>query len=128
MTAKKRILVIDDEATFARLLKLNLERCGPYEVVTAQRGQQGIDAAKQSRPDLVLLDMIMPDLDGSDVAQRFEADADLRDVPIVFITAMVSSGDDDAAAVGRIAGRRCISKPVSMEEILACIEEQLGRA
>ena len=125
---KKRILVIDDEATFAWLLKLNLEQRGPYEVTTAHRGLQGLEAAKRSRPDLVLLDMIMPDLDGADVAERFEADADLRDVPIVFITAMVSKGEVMTDAAGRVGRHPYISKPVSMEEILSCIEEQLGRA
>ena len=87
---KKRILIIDDEAGLTRLLKLNLEQTGAYEVRTENRGLQGVAAAKAFRPDLILCDVIMPDLEGSDLAVQFKEDPALAATPFVFLTAVVS--------------------------------------
>ena len=121
---KHRILVIDDEVTFASLLKLNLELLGDYEVCTESRGGRGLEAARAFHPDLILLDVIMPDMSGTEVAQRLRADDEVHDVPIVFLTAAVSRAE--AAAIRPTDGTVTMAKPVTMEELLACIEQRLS--
>ncbi len=119
---KKRILLLDDEASFTRMLRLNLERTGRYEVREENRGAQGLAAATQFKPDLILLDVIMPDADGGDVAARIKADKNLKDTPIVFLTAVVTKKEE-----GVIGGRPFLAKPVSLQEVIDCIEKYLAR-
>ncbi len=85
-TKKKRILLIDDEPGFTRLLKLNLEETGAYEVRQENMGADGLATAREFNPDLILLDVIMPDMNGGDIALQIEADKLLKNTPIVFLT------------------------------------------
>ena len=118
--SKKRILLIDDEFSFTRMLKLNLEETGAYEVRAENRGSEGLAAAKQFKPDLIFLDVVMPDMSGGEVAFQIEADRKLKDTPIVFLTAAAKKEDE-----GMIAGRHFIAKPVTVEEVIDCIEKNL---
>src|SRR5687768_9940814 len=92
---KKKILVVDDEASITRLLKLNLEK-GAYVVRTENEGTKALAAAKDFKPDLILLDVMMPDIDGGDVAAIIQADPLLCAVPIVFLTAAVKKEEVEA--------------------------------
>ena len=121
---KKRILIIDDEVGLTRLLKLNLEQTGAYEVRTENRGLQGVAAAKAFRPDLILCDVIMPDLEGGDLASQLKADPELAATPFVFLTAVVSREEVEAQG-GVIGGHPFIAKPVTVEKIVECIEQHL---
>jgi CheY-like chemotaxis protein len=85
---KKRILVIDDEASFTKLVKLNLELTGRYEVIFSNKAKEGIELAKSHRPDLILLDVRMPDMDGAEVAQHLSEDEATQAITIVFLTAL----------------------------------------
>src|SRR5918999_1678979 len=87
---KKRILVIDDEPDFTYMLKLSLESMGYYRVGVENEPTRALRAAREFAPDLILLDIMMPDLDGSEVAARIRSDPELRDVPVLFMTALVS--------------------------------------
>ena len=118
---KKRILLIDDEPSFTRMLKLNLEESGAYEVREENRGRFGLEAARQFKPDLILLDIVMPDMSGGEVACEIEADRTTKDTPIVFLTAAAKKKEDE----GIIAGRTIIAKPVTVEEVIDCIERTL---
>lgn len=120
--AKKRILLIDDEPSFTRMLRLNLERTGAYEVREENRGAKGLATATEFKPDLILLDVIMPDADGGTVAAQLRADKNLKDVPIVFLTAVVTKKEE-----GMIGGRPFIAKPASASDVIACIERHLGK-
>lgn len=120
--AKKRILLIDDEASFTRMLKLNLEKTGGYEVREENRGTRGLAAAREFQPDLILLDVIMPDVDGGDVAAQIKTDQNLKNTPIVFLTAVVTKKEE-----GMVGGHPFIAKPVDAEEVVECIEKQLVR-
>src|ERR1035441_8695941 len=91
---KKRILVVDDEPEITLMLKLNLEQTGRYEVRTENLGRRAIEAAREFRPDLILLDVMMPDMLGSEIAAQLEADPKLRAIKFVFLTAMVSKEED----------------------------------
>ncbi|MBI4590734.1 MAG: response regulator [Candidatus Rokubacteria bacterium] len=119
---KKRILLIDDEPSFTRMLRLNLERTGTYEVREENRGAQGLAAAREFKPDLILLDVIMPDADGGTVAAQIKADQSLKNTPVVFLTAVVTKKEE-----GVIGGRPFIAKPVSANEVIGCIEKHLAR-
>jgi len=106
------------------MLRLNLEQAGGFEVREENRADHALDAAREFRPDLVFLDVMMPEMDGGDVALQFKADHALRDVPVVFLTALV--GGHEAARGGLVSGgRRFLPKPATLEELLACIREHL---
>ena len=118
---KKRILLIDDEPSFTRMLKLNLQMSGAYEVREENRGRFGLDAARQFNPDLIFLDIVMPDMSGGEVVYQIEADRDVKNTPIVFLTAAAKKNEDE----GIIGGRTIIAKPVTVEEVIDCIERTL---
>jgi len=118
---KKRILLIDDEPSFTRMLKLNLEETGAYEVREENRGRFGLAAARQFKPDLILLDVVMPDMSGGDVAFEIEADRNMKNTPIVFLTAAAKKDDE-----GIICGRTIIAKPFDPDQLVACIKDNLG--
>ena len=121
---RKRILIIDDEVGLTRLLKLNLEQTGAYEVRTENLGSQGVAAARAFKPDLILCDVIMPDLEGSDLVSQLKADPELGATPFVFLTAVVSREEVEAQG-GMIGGHPFIAKPATVENIVACIEQHL---
>lgn len=90
-----RVLVVDDDPQMARLLGRMLETFdGDYEVVAATNGIEGLNAMRVQRPDLVLLDLMMPEMDGSELLRQMQADADLRETPVVVITAQETSPDE----------------------------------
>ena len=120
----KKILVIDDEESFAQMVKLNLEGTKEYEVRIETKGEQALDAAKEFKPDLVLLDIMMPNVDGGEVASRIKSDEDLKNTPVVFVTATVTAGEVDSRG-GVIGGYPFISKPVTVEKLVECIEGNL---
>lgn len=118
---KKRILLVDDEAAVTRTLKLYLDGTGRYEVRTENEGSQALATAQEFKPDLILLDIIMPDKDGSVLAAEIKDDPSLKDTPIVFLTALVSkkqTGD----SVTDIGGHPFLAKPVDPDQVVACIE------
>jgi len=121
---KKRILIVDDEVSFTRLVKLNLEQAGDYEVRTESNGALAVSAAMAFKPDLILLDNIMPDLDGGDVIARLKSNASLKDIPVVFLTATVRKQEVDARG-GVIGGFPFVAKPVTVSALVVCIEENL---
>lgn len=126
MATRKRILIIDDEESFTHLLKLNLEQTGAYEVRVERQGSWGLLAAKEFLPDLIFLDVIMPDMDGGQVAAQIRAEERLRGVPIVFLTAIVSKHEATTHR-GIIGGNPFLAKPVSVSDVIACIEKHLGK-
>lgn len=123
---KIRILLIDDEPSFTRMLKLNLERTGTYKVLCENTGAFGLTAAKDFLPDVIFLDVIMPDVDGGEVAAQIRAEPRLKDTPIVFLTAGVSK-ETTRMRGDVIGGRTFLAKPVSVDEVIRCIEKQLGK-
>ena len=123
---KKRILIIDDEVSFTSQVKLNLEDAERYEVRVENMGKRGLSSARQYRPDLILMDIVMPDMEGSQVSSQIKADEKLENIPIVFLTAGVTR-EEVAFEGGIIAGHSFITKPISITELMDCIEKNLGR-
>jgi CheY-like chemotaxis protein len=124
--SQKKILIVDDEESFTRLLKLNLEAGGSYRVRTENRASLAISAAKEFRPDLILLDVMMPEMDGGDVASQLQADPDLQQTQIVFLTAAVKK-DEVKSHGGLIGGLPYLAKPVDVETVISCLRQHLGR-
>jgi CheY-like chemotaxis protein len=121
---KKKVLLVDDEKSFTTLLKLNLEQTGRFEVHVANWGEDAVPAAREFRPDVVLLDIIMPRMPGGNVVAEFDADPVLKNIPIIFLTAAVQRSRLEEMD-GIISGKPCLSKPASVDEIVAMIEKQL---
>ena len=123
---KKKILIVDDEELFTKLVKLNLEKTGDYEVRVENKGSQGLAAAREFQPDLILLDILMEDMEGSEVASQLKNDANTKDIPVVFLTAVVRKEEVESGC-GVIGGRPFIAKPVSVNELVDCIERNMYR-
>lgn len=121
-TDSARLLVVDDEATILQLLSGSLRFAG-YDVVTAASGAEAVQAATTERPDLVLLDVMMPDGDGFEVVQRLRAGG--RDVPIIFLTARDELPDRITGLA--LGGDDYITKPFSLDEVLIRIRTVLRR-
>jgi CheY-like chemotaxis protein len=124
MLTRKRILIVDDEETFGKLVKMNLEETGEYEVRVESKGMQAIPAARAFKPDFILLDIVMPDMDGGEVAQQLKEDKYLRDIPIGFLTALVRDYEVSPKA-DAIAGHPFISKPVTVSQLTAFIKKHI---
>lgn len=122
---KRRILVVDDDVAYARVLKAGLERNGGYEVRAESRATQVLSAAREFQPDFILLDVCMIDGDGGDVAFALREDTQLRNIPIVFLTSIVSEHEAQGGDVVRGAFR-FLAKPVRLERVIACIERHIG--
>lgn len=127
MFQKRKILIVDDEVDLTMLVKLNLEKTGRYEVRAENRARQALAAGREFKPDLLLLDVMMPDLDGGDVLAQFKDDSNLRNVPVVFLTATVLK-EDLAKQGGTIGGHPFIPKPFRAEVLLEKIEKMLPPA
>jgi two-component system OmpR family response regulator len=117
--SKKRILVVDDEAPITRQLKKLLEQTGKYEVHAENDGRLAVAAARSFKPDLALLDVMMPDMDGGDVKTGLQQIPGLSALPIVFLTAAYRKSESNDKDV-------FLAKPVAMATIIACIEQQLN--
>jgi two-component system sensor histidine kinase/response regulator len=120
---KPRILIIDDNRDFTRAAKLALERTGRYSVWEENEPARAHQTAQRAQPDLILLDIVMPETDGGEVAARIESDPTLHRTPIIFLTALVTKAEAKAGL--NIQGHSFIAKPVSIPELVAGIERYL---
>lgn len=123
---KKRILVIDDEPEFTSMLKLSLESQGYYEVREENDAENARAAARLFDPDVVLLDIMMPELEGSEVAAALKADPVTRDVPVIFLTALVSQEDAPQGACSS-GGHTFLPKNIRLEKLMRCIDEKVDQ-
>jgi CheY-like chemotaxis protein len=124
--SKKKILVVDDEASLTRMLRRNLEATGKYEVKEENSGAQAYASAKEFQPDMIVLDVMMPDMDGGAVAEQIQDDENLKHIPIVFLTAIIQK--EEAEDTGsNIGGSTFLAKPVKLDDLITCIEKELGK-
>ncbi len=119
-----RILIIDDEESFTFFVKLNLETDPRFKVVTANRGEEGLKLAKADRPDLILLDMMMPGMFGTEVAQKLQDDSTTKDIPVIFLTAAIKKEKVEKEQ-SMIGGRQLLAKPITKDELISRIETTL---
>ncbi|MDD5281868.1 MAG: response regulator [Candidatus Omnitrophica bacterium] len=123
---KKRVVIIDDEENFCKLAKKNIEQTGEFEVHIAINGDDGIRLAKEIKPDLILLDIIMPGMDGADVVSLIRSDTNIKDTPIVFLTSLVR--EEEASSQSNFTrGYSLLAKTVTVGELLACIKKNVRK-
>ena len=120
---KTRILVIDDQPDFSHWLKRALESHGYYEVCEENDPLSAVHTARLFGPDLVILDVMMPEIEGSEVASQLASDPLVADVPVLFLTALVG-GREAPAGVCLSGGRRFLPKSVPLPKLMACINQQ----
>lgn len=125
MQRVKKILIVDDEEVFGRMIKLNLEATGQYQVEVETKGEGALNACRRFRPDLVLMDIIMPDLEGSAAATSIRSDSAFLETPIVFLTAAITASEAKGMA-GTIGGQKFLAKPVKLQTLLQCLDENLA--
>ncbi len=120
--AAPSILVVDDQPINVQLLRRKLEREG-IRVVSAYSGSEALELIQQNKPDLILLDVMMPDMDGIEVCERLQANEDLRGIPVIFITARTNKESKlEGLNVGAVD---YITKPIDLDETLARVQTQL---
>ena len=123
---KKRILIVDDEASFTRMVKLNLEKTGQFEVREENKATYAVAAAREFKPDLIILDVIMPNLDGGDIFGQLQNDRHLKGTPVIFLTATVSPREAGVKGFNS-GGALFLAKPVTLENLMACIQEHIRK-
>ena len=116
MEQKRSILIVDDDVDVSQMVKMILEKTGLYAVNICNRGNEAFKIIQDTRPELVLLDIMMPDADGTDIADQIQKDKSLALTRIVFMTALVSQTEVLKNSV--IGGYPFISKPISDETLL----------
>ncbi len=121
-TPRGRVLVVDDEPDLIRILEFGLRAAG-YQVDVAADGQEGLKRARETRPDIILLDLMLPKLDGYKVCRLLKFDERYRNIPIIILSARTQEGDQSLAI--QMGANRFITKPYEFGEILAHIEALL---
>lgn len=118
----RTIMVVDDDPAVGRLAKLGLESTGAYTVFAETLGARVVETARKCRPELILLDVMMPDVDGADVAVALEEDFELRHIKVVFLTALLRKGEETKSGKHNV-----VAKPVCTSELVAIIGHELGQ-
>lgn len=136
MQNKVKILVIDDDEDICSFSKSILEKTGRYKVIVSQKAREGITLAKEHKPDLILLDVIMPEMDGVGVAKSLSEDAATQAIPVVFLTAVaipmaflasLVESDDLKQRAGELGGFYFIQKPITANQLVERIEAILNQ-
>jgi len=130
MEKKARILLVDDDVDFVEATKTVLESKPYYEVIAAYEGDEALRKAREEKPDLVLLDIIMPVKDGFTAAEQFKKDPQLSKIPVVMLTSYSSRRAGTSIPVSRgleLEAEDYVEKPVSPENLFRIVEKYLKR-
>jgi len=120
---KRRILIVDDDRDSTHLIKILLEKISHYLVLEENEAAKAHESARDFRPDLILLDIMMPQIDGGDIAAQIDADPGLHRTPIIFLTALVTKAEAKAGL--HIQGHPVLAKPIDIPELINRVEENL---
>jgi len=129
MEKRSKILLIDDDVDFVEATKTVLET-EPYDVVVAYEGDEGLQKAREEKPDLILLDVIMPVKDGFTAAEQLKKEPELSQIPVIMLTAFSSKGQETSIPRSRgfaLETEDYVEKPVAPEELLAKVKQYLKR-
>jgi len=127
MERRAKILLVDDDPDFVEATKAVLES-RPYEVIAALGGEEGLKKAREEKPDLVLLDIIMPDIDGFQVCQQLKKDPQLSQIPVIMITSFSEKYRETSIGVSQglsLEAEDFVDKPVAPAELLIRVEKWL---
>ena len=120
---KRRILIVDNDTNATHLVRILLEKTGQYLVFEENNSTKAYRSALNFRPDLILLDVVMPIKDGGEIAAQIRADPELRKTPIIFLTALVTPSEAKAGV--HIDGHPFLAKPINIQELIRTIDEHL---
>lgn len=124
----KKILVVDDERKIRELLQLRLTNEG-YQVIQAANGEEGIEQARHNAPDLIIMDVMMPKMDGAEAVSILKNDPATKNIPVIFLTSMITKEEETSQAFGiQLDARkhRFIAKPFETPVLLAEIQKALN--
>lgn len=122
---KKKVLIVDDEPDVLKLLGERLSKAG-YDVIKASSGKEAIDAAVRKSPDLIILDIAMPEMDGSEVASFLRNEPKTKDIPILFLTCLFTKQEEKVC--GHMLGQNFfVAKPYDVAELLSEIDRRVNR-
>ncbi|MCK5589711.1 MAG: response regulator [Dehalococcoidales bacterium] len=127
MERRAKILLIDDDPDFVEATKVVLES-RPYEIITALGGEEGLKKAREEKPDLILLDVIMPDINGFQVCQQLKKDLQLSQIPVIMITSFSEKYRETSIGVNQglsLEAEDFVDKPVAPTELLIRVEKWL---
>jgi two-component system, OmpR family, response regulator len=119
----RRILIIDNDSNSTHLVKILLERSGPYRVLEENDSTEAHQTARSFKPDLILLDVMMPGLDGGEVAEQIQDDRELHNIPMIFLTGLVTKAEAKSGL--DIQGHPVVAKPINIPELIDAIEKHL---
>lgn len=122
--AKRRVLFVEDEQNLVRLVKDRLE-FNNYEVIVAADGQEGLEKARKEKPDIIILDILLPKMDGYRVCRMLKFDENYKQIPIIMLTAKAQKSDEEMGL--EVGADAYITKPFKAEVLLSKIEELLKR-
>ncbi len=130
MEKKAKVLLVDDDIDFVESTKIILES-KPYEVIVAYDGEEGLRKAREEKPDLIILDVIMPVKDGFTVAEQMKKDSELKRIPVIMLTSFAARVSETSIPISRgyeLEAEDYIDKPVTPDELLRRVERYLKRA
>lgn len=122
---RQKILLVDDEVAFTEMLRLNLELHTDYRIVVENDSANALATAKRAVPDLIILDAIMPGLDGFDVLRQLEDDPATRQIPVFFLTAISRKLDFPLPSLSEVVQRKTVGKPVKLGALIREIEKAI---
>jgi DNA-binding response OmpR family regulator len=123
MGQKKRIVIVDDDVSLSGMAKAVLEKVGRYEVEVCNRSSEALEVIRKKKPDLILLDVMMPRVDGPEIASKLREDKALSAIPVIFLTSLVNQAE--ASHESSIGGYPFIAKPVAGEELVKRVRDLL---
>jgi two-component system alkaline phosphatase synthesis response regulator PhoP len=129
MTTKTKILLVDDDQDFVEATKMVLES-KPYEVIVAYNGDEGLAMARKEKPDLIILDVIMPIKDGFTAAEQLKKDPELKKIPVIMLTSFSQNVGETSISVGRgmtLDTEDYLDKPVTPQELLQRVEKLIKK-
>ena len=127
MQEKIKVLIIDDEVDFCYFVKKNLDQNGLFDAVVATNGNDGIKMAKNEKPDIILLDLFMPDMPGEDVADALKENVITAKIPILFVTALATNTDIVDDAENKIGNNFILPKPIRTKKLIETILKILSK-
>lgn len=119
---RKKVMIVDNDIDVTRMVENALVKTGNYNVISVNEPATAIGVARKYQPDLMLLDVVMPGVQGPEIAAQLSHDNDLKDIPIIFLSGLLDR--KDTGETGKQIGRyMCLAKPFKAEDLIACIEK-----
>lgn len=117
----KKLMMVDDDADLLALLKVKIEKTGRYTVVNTANGEKAVKLATDESPDLIILDIDMPEMSGGEVAEALAAADATRGIPVIFLSSLIPKSEA-GGGLQVIGGRRMVSKYASVKQLLAVLD------